>query len=206
MRVTTVIPGDLADPALRNDRGEEQECDTVAEIINKIVIGSPFVHPLRKDRNTAIEQMKQLLDVHEGHFRVASRQECDVLDVSVWDQPCFIPAITPLGRPATKLDVDEGKAIFELKGKGRVADLKLPAIASLKPSDSQEGRTKSTNVSDDSLEAAEETQPGPPKVLIIQAEIDAAGVTHYGVISRHRIGVLAAEELTDVKPIEEEAK
>jgi hypothetical protein len=195
------IPADLADPAVRVDRAEERECDRVAVIVNDLVLGIPVAHPLRKESDAALKEMKRLLDLYRGRFRLAASEEARALDVSPWRQAFFIPTIGRLGRPATVDDVAQGKAIFELKGKGKVADLKLPAVASLK-------RTQLAKHPDEShgslkviIESAFKPRQEPEKVIVVQAEKDAEGATHYGVIGRYFIRAMAANELDDIKPI-----
>ena len=73
------------------------------------------------------------------------------------------------------------KAIFHLGGKGKVAELKLPAIAV----------------------CFSEADPADRRVLIVQAEVGPDGKTTYGIITRHKIRAATAAELTDFMSIEQ---
>jgi hypothetical protein len=90
----------------------------------------------------------------------------------------LVPAILSLDHPATVEDVNQGLAVFQLNGKGKNAEMKLPAVATLM----QEGQDKN-------------------RVLVVQAEVNADGKTICGIITEHEIKTVDAEELKDVKEI-----
>jgi hypothetical protein len=90
--------------------------------------------------------------------------------------------VRPLGRAATADDVKAGKAVFHQGGKGKVADLKLPAVAVLKHDENKER---------------------PPRLLIVQAEVGPDGKAIYGVITRADIRMVPADELTGIKTFAE---
>ena len=45
----------------------------------------------------------------------------------------------------------------------------------------------------------------PQPVLIVQAEIDVGGKTHFGIIGRYIMREATADELTDLKPLASKA-
>ena len=92
----------------------------------------------------------------------------------------FAPDISPLNHPATAEDVEKGRAVFHLDGIGKLADLKLPAVATVRQ---------------------EKPNPRPPRVLVVQAEIGLDGRTTYGIIGNGDIRPAAADTLADIKPI-----
>ena len=87
-----------------------------------------------------------------------------------------------MGRAATADDVKAGKAVFHLDGKGKAADLQLPAVAVLK---------------------GDEKKERPPHVLIVQAEAGPDGAVTYGVITREGVRAMPASELSGVKSFAE---
>ena len=97
----------------------------------------------------------------------------------------FLPAIRPLGRAATAEDVKAGTALFHLGGKGKPAELSLPATAVLK----RDAKLKE-----------------PPRTLIVQAEVGPDGATTYGIIAPHEVRAAAAGELTAIKTFGEREK
>ncbi len=170
------LPDFLLDPATRRQSAPELASDRAAVLINELVFGMPLVYPLRLDHDDRLREMKALMDRYQGRFRRIGRVEGQLTG---W-QISFIADIGPLNKPATADDLNAGRAIFNLAGKASVAAFKLPASGSLKTA----------------------TAVGKPQpVLIVQAEIDAAGKTHFGIIGRHIMREAAGDELTDVKPL-----
>jgi hypothetical protein len=72
-----------------------------------------------------------------------------------------------------------GRAIFHLDGKGKLADLKLPAVGTLKDSDKKESEKR---------------------VLIVQAEVGPDGEVVCGVIGKNEIRTARGKELSAVAP------
>ena len=170
------VPALLADPKKRRDEAAERVCDQAAEKLSEIVVGMPAYHPLLSDADKRLEAIKAAFDRFAGRYKAAAWEIRQVLGASWWDQ-FFVPDIAPLGRTATADDVKMGKAIFQLGLKGKLADLKLPAVGRLRG------------------EAAR-------RVMIVQAEMGPGGEVTYGVISRDGVGTVAARELSDIVPWE----
>jgi hypothetical protein len=74
-----------------------------------------------------------------------------------------------------------------------MADLKLPAVAAIKP----EKLSRNADVDCPRFLVQRE----PVRVINVQAEVDGGGVTHYGVVGRNRIRAATADELVDIKSI-----
>jgi hypothetical protein len=175
------VPEFLADPAIRRDEAKERACDAAAEKLGQLVIGLPPYHPLFKDADKRLTGFKTAFDRFAGKYRRANWRERESLGISPWT-PAYIPNLRRLGRAATAEDVKAGQAIFHLDGKGKPADLTLPAVAVLKR-DAKKER--------------------PPRVLIVQAEVSASGQVTYGVIMREDIRAMPAHELTGIKTFAE---
>jgi hypothetical protein len=145
--------------------------------LEEIVAGLPFYHILQKDPDRELLTTRKLLDRYRGRFRLMSNEERDRLRMG-FARHAYIPDIKPLGRPATPDDVKAGSALFELNGKGRTADLRLPAWMLLK------------------TEAGAEY---PSYGLVVQAEVGADGKILYGVVLRHAIRTVRAEEVERIE-------
>ena len=143
----------LAEPAIRRTEAAERACDAAAEKLNELVVGLPRCHPLLKDADKRLDALKASLDRLGTNFRRPTWRESQTLDLRFWS-PTFMPNISSLGRAATAEDVKAGKAVFHLEGKGKPAELKLPAVAMLK---------------------ADERKERPARLLIVQAEIGPDG-------------------------------
>jgi hypothetical protein len=171
------IPDFLSDPAQRRNKAGERAADAAALKVAEIVVGLPRYHPLFNDADRRLEAMKTALDRFKGSYRRAVGRERDILNISPWN-PAFLPDIRPLGHAASADDVKTGKAIFHLAGKGKPADLKLPARAVLK---------------------RDEDKKPPSLLLIVQAEVDAEGSLIYGVITCEGIRSIPARDVASVK-------
>jgi hypothetical protein len=171
------VPASLADPEVRRDEAEERACDAAAEKLGELVVGLPPYHPLFKDADKRLAAVKAAFDRFAGQYRRATWRERDSLDVRPWAQ-AYLPDVRPLGRAATDDDVKAGKAVFHLDGKGKPAELGLPAVAVLK---------------------RDEKKERPARALIVQAEVGPDGQVTYGVITKEGIRPIAGSELTDVK-------
>ena len=148
-----------------------------AEKLGRLVLGLPPYHPLFKDADKSLAAYKATLERFGGHYRRASGQESWFLDLDHWS-PTYLPDLRPLGRAATADDVKSGREVFTLDGKGKPAELKLPAVAVLK---------------------RDEKKKRPPRVLIVQAEVGLGGEVTYGIITREDIRAAPANELTGIK-------
>jgi hypothetical protein len=172
------IPQILSDPTIRRSRARERACDVAAEKLGKLVFGLPCYHPLLKD---ARKRLKILKASFKGRYRRLTLLERQHLGLPSWI-PVFVADISSLDRAATAADVKAGKAIFHFGGKGKLVNVELPAVAIFKRDKKQEKSFK---------------------VLIVQAEARRRGEVTYGVIGRERFYTASAQELTNIKSIEE---
>jgi hypothetical protein len=177
------LPEPFRDPRLLKDVAFERRCDRAAVMLAQIVYGLPPYHPLMRDADSRITELKRVFDSFPNGYHLVTPLEAEFLEVPAYEL-LFLPDLPPLGRPATEDDVKAGRAVFQLKGKGRLARLQLPAVALLKRREKSPpaGRTDR-------------------RLLIIQAEVNADGKTMYGVIGDGAAHTARAEELTDIKPI-----
>jgi hypothetical protein len=179
--VESDVPPPFNDPKFLKDIAFERCCDRAAMRLTRLVYGMPAYHPLLKDADGRLKEIRRVLDSFSGRFRLVTPLEVEFLGVASDRQ--FLPDLSPLTRPATKDDVKAGRAIFESNGKGKLAPLQLPAVASWRrPHDAS-------------------SDPAPKRLMIVQAEIDAAGKTIYGVLGDGAARTVHPEELTDIKPI-----
>jgi len=178
------VPAYLADPSARLQEAEERKCDEVAVKIGELVFGLPDYSPLLKDADTRLAAMKELLDRYRGRFRVLTRAEAESVGASPW-HPMFVPDLPLRDHPATAEDVEKGRAVFHLSGKGKLAGVKLPAVASLRQ-----------------VRPAKQAA----RVLVIQAEIDQDGKTMYGIIGGGSVRAATADELSEISPIAEKTR
>lgn len=195
------IPEMLADPKKRRLRAPERKCDIAAERLHELVFGFPEYHVLFRDAGERLKTLKESFDRFEGSYRRANWLEKQALGLWASDI-LYLPDIPPLGRPATLKDVEASKAVFHLDGKGKLTDLKLPAVAELK-----RRRTKKREVLvfqdlvGDARKVIQEEEEDPPKVLIIQAEVGPDGKVVYGTIGKGGICTRKAHELTGIAPL-----
>jgi hypothetical protein len=114
--------------------------------------------------------------------------------------PVFLPDILPLDRAAFHADVKAGKAIFHLGGKGKAADLQLPAVAEWKHNAKKDQPLRPRPERMEFRRDGTVFQGvGPLLLLIVQAEIGRDGGVVYGVIMREGIRTASARELTNIK-------
>lgn len=158
---------------------EHRAADDAMGRLAEIMVGLPDYHPLRRDADRLLDETRRLLTKYGRNVRRLTWDEQRQFDI-VPRGPTYVPAIRPLGRPATAEDVPAGRAVFALPG-GTVADVKLPAWLVLK------------------ADAAKEE---PPKGLVVQAEVGPDGAVVYGVIFRHAIRAVRAAEVERVEPAE----
>jgi hypothetical protein len=178
---TREIPELLADAAIRNEVASQQYCDAAAEKLNELVWGLPRSHVLFKNQEERIDAMKLVLGRFGHRYRKLTWPESSALGVHGLDRP-FVPDIKPLDHAATAEDLEQGKAVFELGGGGKLATQGLPAIGELKSDDKSKE---------------------PVFALIVQAEVDSAGEPVYGAILPHGIRRLCSAELASMKTLAE---
>lgn len=179
------IPDFLQDPSARKSMAPERICDLAAEHLSTLILGMPPYHALCKDADARLKALKEAVDHYA--YRPATPGESDTILGRSDYQVYFVPDIEPLNHPATADHVRKGKAIFELHGNGKPANVKLPLAGVLKGG----------------KEVIERGQP-PRKtggLLIVQAETGPDGKVKYGVIMEHSISVVSAADVTDVKPV-----
>jgi hypothetical protein len=175
-------PAVLTDARNRKQRTIVRRCDVAAETLVLLVPGLPEFHPLLDDADERVAEMSLTLSRYRGRYRQLSLAERTLLGRSDCDHYTvqFIADLPPLGRPATAEDVKLGKAVFHLGGKGKLVDLKLPALGTWKKGG----------------------KPGTPSGgIIVQAEMRPNGEVVYGVIERHAIRMAPALEFVAVTPL-----
>jgi hypothetical protein len=170
-----------ADPAGWAEHVERRAADEAADRLAELVIGLPEYHPLRRDADRVLAETRALLGRYARRFRRATYDEQQRWDVRQVGDSVFVPDIRRLSRPATAADVAAGRAVFELAGAGKVADGKLPAWMVLK---------------------ADAKLPDAPPGLAVQAEAGPDGKVVYGVIFRHAIRTVRADEVERLEPSE----
>lgn len=174
------IPDQLKDPNSRRMSAEERVCDRIAFHLTEVTVGLPYYHVLLREPDAAIARLKRALERHKARFRPLTNTERRQFH-GFYFVSAFIPNIQPLAYPATAADVTKGLAVFELNGKGSVVDRKLPAWLLLK---------------------SEAKKENPAFGLVVQAEIDADGKVVYGVIFRHDIRAVTADEVERIERYE----
>ena len=207
------VPEPLRDPSARRDRAEARTCDEAAARISALILGAPYSHPLLKDSEQRLNALKQFLDAHLSRLRPATYAEVNAIGASGWDVHYILDVRRPI-HGATARDVAEGRALFHFDGNGTPLDLKLPASATLKrdlppgreptEADVRAGRAahrwqQSENKDEDPRDVIKWVVP---YVLVVQAERSADGKIKYGVILEHEMRTVAADELTEIAPLE----
>ena len=167
-------PDELSNPQLRRDQAVERVCDLFAAKICGSCVGSPAFHPLRVDCQEQLTEIITTVGRFDQRYRPLQWRETRHFGANSWRGYHFLPIIKPLNRAATFADVATGDAVFHLDGKGKVADVALPAWVNLK--DHSRG-------------------------LVVQAEIGADGKTIYGVIFRQGMRAVPAAEVENVEPV-----
>jgi hypothetical protein len=159
----------------------ERACDFAALILARRLAGVPDFHALARDADERLIQMKKTMSQFVGKWRVLSRKESRYL--TTFDEDAYTvlmaPSLPRLGRVATAKDVIAGDAIFELEGKGKPVNQKLPAIGFRSKDDRNSG------------------------ALIVQAERGPDGTVTYGIVERHAIRTASAREFEAVLPVEQ---
>ena len=168
-----------ADPAAWAEHVERRAADDAADRLAEVVVGLPEHHPLRRDADRVLADTRARLVRYARRFRRVTYDEQRRWDLWRPSDSVFVPDIRPLGRPATAADVATGRAVFELNGAGKVTDAKLPAWVVLK---------------------ADAKRPDALPGLVVQAEVGPAGKVVYGVIFRHAIRAVPADEVERLEP------
>jgi hypothetical protein len=170
-----------ADPERWAEHVEHTAADDVAFRLDDLVVGLPDYHPLRRDADQLLAETQAMLARYARRFRPVVWVEQSRWSVGRYGDIAYVPDIRPLGRPASAADVAAGRAVFELNGAGKVADVKLPAWLVLKE---------------------DAKVPDPPAGVIVQAEVGPDGTVTYGVIFRHAIRAVKAAEVGRLEPYE----
>jgi hypothetical protein len=169
------VPEGLRDPKRRRDRAAERVCDRLGMQLSRWVVGAAAFHPLRLDSEPALAGVIEAAGRYGRRYRRLTFAEAARLGLPrSYEYRHFIPDIKPLDRAATFADVAAGDAVFHLDGKGKPADVALPAWVTLK--DKSGG-------------------------LAVQAEIKPDGTIVYGVIGRHDLRTVPAAEVDQVEPV-----
>jgi hypothetical protein len=164
--------------------------------ITALVVGIPPFHPLHRDAAKSLPALKAFLDRHGRRFRRLTEAEARRYDLR--GDPAYAPDIRPLGRPATAADVAAGRAVFHLGGKGKpVAN--PPAAVVLRPAVRQAWVPADGQVWL-GLTLWLATSERPQYGFVVQAEAGPDGKVVYGVIFRHAIRAVGADEVERVEP------
>lgn len=164
------------------EHAEQRVADKMADRLAQMVVGLTTSHPLRPDADARLAKVSAEIALYSRRFRHLDWKEMDHWNLRFLDT-AYIPDLRPLGRPATDADVKLGRAVFELNGRGAVPKLKLPVWLVLK-SEAKERR--------------------PSYGLVVQAETDLDGKLVYGVIFRHEIRAVRADEVARIEPYDKE--
>jgi hypothetical protein len=160
----------------------ERRSDLTAQALAEVVAGIPDSHPLWRDREDRLDIMRERFRTLGPSLHLLSQSECDALR-----QPHpsehrsslkfgFTPQ--PLSAPATTADVAAGRAVFFLGTGARAANLGLPARATLR-------------------------LPGkePAAVIVLQAEDDAAGKRHLGILAIDAVLTVDGDQVSDISAL-----
>lgn len=176
--MSSVPPGHFGDAEVL-DEATLRRCDQTAARIAAALLGLPRYHPLMKDRDARLAALRAAAPRLVRSARVATRPELLALELqpAPWS-PTFVPDLAALGsQVATAADVEAGRAVFHLPAGARSLGLRLPATARLK------------------LPGG-----GLQPVLVVQAEVTAAGEERYGVPGVDRVEAVGADRLEAIAP------
>jgi len=172
------IPTELQDPKSRREKAEARLCDIAAMSLGEIVAGIPFYHVLLAEPEQGVRRIKEFLNLYRDRFREMNPEEQERFGIRFM-RNAYIPDIKALGRPATTHDVKAGTAIFELDGQGRIADGDQSGWLQLK---------------------SEARKEYPEVGLVVQCEVGPDGKRVYGVIFRHSVRAVKADEVERIEP------
>ncbi|MCO5171679.1 MAG: hypothetical protein M9894_35700 [Planctomycetes bacterium] len=163
------------DPAACEGDAASRWCDEAALRLGDLLAGTPRAHPLLRDRDARLADVRRFAARAVPGARRPTLLEAAALGVNAgpWGRPGFIPDLPPLDRAATAADVEAGRAVFHLDGRGRRAPLRLPAMAEV----------------------------GEAPALVLQAEVDADGALLLGVLTVDALRRVPAAEVTGLRPL-----
>jgi hypothetical protein len=199
------LPDLVADPSSRRAQAELRGCDAAAEKLADLILGCPAYHPLLKDAEARLAELRTFMDQHVPHLRRATRAERIPLDRA--HEVAYVLDIRPNEKVgATRADIDAGRAIFHLDGRGTPLDAKLPAYATFKKDLPPEGRQPTeadVEAGRARFEYGTHYQRGekpsivwsPPRSLVMQAERAPDGTVWYGIVERRGMRKVAADEM-----------
>lgn len=208
---TGPVPEPLCDPAARMDRVDARVCDVAAATISELVLGVSYCHPLLKDEDRRVQQLKTFLDRSLPHFRLATSAETSAL--GLWGRNGrFRLDVRRSNRGATPAETATGQALFDFDGKGTPLDIKLPAVATLRKDAPPAGKQPTTQDFDAGRASPvypPSARPGDkpllewvvPTWLVVQAERGPDGKIYYGLISRYEMRRICEDEVAEVKPL-----
>jgi hypothetical protein len=184
----SLLPSDAIASSVKADRVQTAtgwQCDLAAIELSEALPGAPAYHPLLKDREHRLADLKAFVDRYGAQLRPMTGPEnaATLWWMSRSERTLLIPEFRSTGKAATAADVAAGRAIFDLGGHGKAASLHLPATARFK---------------------IDHGNKDAPRILIVQAETDAEGKLHYGIVARHVIRAAVDDELDDILPVPEE--
>lgn len=156
----------------------ERQCDAAAWVLSNLVAGLPAYHPLLSDRERRLAQLSSRLRDYGMTARLLSERESLFVKGARHDAlPLFGFAPPPLARPAISGDQKAGHAFFSIGTGARVADLPLPAKG---------------------LWHIPGAQPRTEVVLVFQAEDDARGQCHLGILAKDDVSEVDGGLVTDI--------
>jgi hypothetical protein len=208
------IPPLLMDRRRVNEKVNGRICDAAGIMVSRLIIGAPGFHPLLKDADARLRALRHFLDLHASHLRPATPAEAALMDRWIEYHPVWMLDVRPTGRAATAADVAAGHAVFSLDGGGEPAPEEFPLTAIRKADapvpgrdptdmDVEQGRARANYVTDARTNIASiwSRRWDAPKMLIVQAERDRTGKLWYGAFTADGAEKIAADELTDVRPL-----
>ncbi|MCP4442490.1 MAG: hypothetical protein GY810_26590 [Aureispira sp.] len=158
-----------------------RNCDMAASKLYQLIFGIPACHVHLKDKDERIARQKAFLDRFKTFRRLTSKEYNTVNELYAGVR--YLPVIPTLNRPATAEDVKGGKALFELKGKGSLADIQLPATA---------------------IQKKDKGMEKPLRIYILQAEKNHKGKLVYGTLTEDGPKIFKEGDLINIKHLPKE--
>lgn len=155
-------------------------CDMVANKFYQLIFGIPACHVHLGDKDERIARQKAFLKRFK-EFRKLSSQEYNKVN-ELYAGIRYIPNIPRLAHPATAAEVENGKAIFHLAGKGMVSDIRLPFVA---------------------IRSSDKAVEKPMRIYVLQAELNDTGKLVYGALTEDGPQIYMEGELIDFQYLEE---
>lgn len=181
----------------------DRRCDRAAIVLSPFLLGVPQYGAFSPARDGQVAQLRSFMARFGRRLRVATDTECQVLGVAdrfpcMFSSRClpgmhYLPSVGPLGHPATAKDVEDGLAIFHLKGDAKLGNLRLP----------QAGRVKSVveawkGEAPNMLRSVRPANYPRAGCLVVQAEQDADGQLWFGIVTHDGMRQVKAEEVSDL--------